>query len=780
MQKWWRRLKLRALWLEAIDDMIGYNDLMRQLKRGRAVTRLQKWFRRNKLRALWLEAIDDMIGYNDLMRQLKRGRAVTRLQKWFRRNKLRAMWLEAIEDMIGYNDLMRQLKRSREERLLLEAAAATRINAPARGHLARVRVQRLYDEHLALKPLARAYDLLILDVRAAIDALRLEQRHVAAVLIQSYGRRYICVTLAKAMIVAADEQQLLARQYNVLMAQVREAIFWSALSKQHGSAVTIQAYVRGHLARKRVLRMLEAKEELERDARQYDALIHAVRRAIELKLDAEARIRTEASVRIQAAERARVGRLVASGRRRVERPRAVGMAEMRQWAHDLLRLADRMPSDSWGFANLGSTLRCAPPCLLSLSLSAPALPWEQRFTCCLLPAACYLLLAAPDTLHMHMLCARGPSLSPIVTPLTRLLLSSPFLPAGPPSPFRSPSPSSPSPPLLGLSRTELDELQLEAASDHAFVAHELGVPLSESGGASSSSSSSFYGTSSWGRGGGGGSSSTIRPLLVFDCRDDLATGGGLAHGGAMTVGGYAADGGIERAFPLELETPLGRRRALLRQEMHGLTVDRESRRVLSRPLHALSSLGERPQMRLVEEEWLCRASSASASASPGGGGKPVALMETLCGEMVHFWQLGGRLHAATRAGRTGTAARVEEFIGASRLDYAGFAHCALTSGPHPHLHLVAGRRRRRRRRRRWRRTRRRQRWRRWWRWRRWRRWRLAGAACAHRAAQRVVRLVRAVQPSRAHRAALPAACGSLPRQLDTSGRASDLLRRGPL
>ena len=94
--------------------------------------------------------------------------------------------------------------------------------------------------------------------------------------------------------------------------------------------------------------------------------------------------------------------------------------------------------------------------------------------------------------------------------------------------------------------------------------------------------------------------------------------------------------------------------------------------MLSRPLHKFWPLGEQPELRVAEEQWLLYA------------GQEVTLLEHAPDWMlVHFWELNGRLHAATRAGPLATAARVEHFIASQRVDYAGFAHCAISAGLTP-------------------------------------------------------------------------------------------------
>ena len=329
---------------------------------------------------------------------------------------------------------------------------------------------------------------------------------------------------------ARDEQLLLVQQYDILMMNVREAVFWERMHRQQAAALCVQARIRGWLARIELERRTRARDELQRDALEYSQLIAAVRRAIKDKRDAEARRQQEAATCIQAVHRGLLSRVHTAQRRRLERPRALGLADLREWSIELRRAADLMPSDSWGFVHLGSSI----------------------------------------------------------------------------------------------SRSELDEMQLEAARDHGLQAHELGVPITDA------------------------ANSSIRPLLVFDSN--------------------AAAQATERVYPLELGSAAGRRCVLIRQEMMGLTIDRESRVVLSRPMHKLWALGEYSELRVAEEKWLLHSE------------QEITLLENPQGTIVHFWELNGRLHAATRGGLSPSAPRVEQYVAAQRVDYAGFAHCAISAG----------------------------------------------------------------------------------------------------
>ena len=89
-----------------------------------------------------------------------------------------------------------------------------------------------------------------------------------------------------------------------------------------------------------------------------------------------------------------------------------------------------------------------------------------------------------------------------------------------------------------------------------------------------------------------------------------------------------------------------------------------------RLLHKLWALGERSDLRFVEEQWLLPSDRRQLAVLEHPGD---ALL-------VHFCELNGRLHAVTRAGPTPAAARVEEYIAAQRIDYVGFAHCAISAG----------------------------------------------------------------------------------------------------
>jgi hypothetical protein len=89
---------------------------------------------------------------------------------------------------------------------------------------------------------------------------------------------------------------------------------------------------------------------------------------------------------------------------------------------------------------------------------------------------------------------------------------------------------------------------------------------------------------------------------------------------------------------MQLETPLGRRRALLRQEFRGLTVHADSGTLLARPLHKFWHVGQRPELRSAEERWLLQRRAR------------LTLLENLDGVMIHFWMLEGVLHAASAHG----------------------------------------------------------------------------------------------------------------------------------
>lgn len=92
----------------------------------------------------------------------------------------------------------------------------------------------------------------------------------------------------------------------------------------------------------------------------------------------------------------------------------------------------------------------------------------------------------------------------------------------------------------------------------------------------------------------------------------------------------------EGPFPLQLETPLGRRRALLRQEMRGLTVHAESGTLLARPLHKSWQVGQRPEMRSTEARWLLQHKGR------------LTLLEKLDGVMVRRSHLRPHMRRARR------------------------------------------------------------------------------------------------------------------------------------
>ena len=67
----YRRWQKVAEGLQSSVFMQGIQIILRSLKRTRAAQRLQRFVRRRRLRAQWLELIEDLLGYNNLMRQLK-------------------------------------------------------------------------------------------------------------------------------------------------------------------------------------------------------------------------------------------------------------------------------------------------------------------------------------------------------------------------------------------------------------------------------------------------------------------------------------------------------------------------------------------------------------------------------------------------------------------------------------------------------------------------------------------------------------------------------------
>ena len=111
---------------------------------------------------------------------------------------------------------------------------------------------------------------------------------------------------------------------------------------------------------------------------------------------------------------------------------------------------------------------------------------------------------------------------------------------------------------------------------------------------------------------------------------------------------------------MQLETPLGRRRALLRQEFRGLTVLADSGTLLARPLHKFWHVGQRPELRSAEERWLLQARPPASAllvvsflictslcTSPSGQRRArLTLLENLDGVMIHFWMLEGVLPRA--------------------------------------------------------------------------------------------------------------------------------------
>ena len=157
---------------------------------------------------------------------------------------------------------------------------------------------------------------------------------------------------------------------------------------------------------------------------------------------------------------------------------------------------------------------------------------------------------------------------------------------------------------------------------------------------------------------------------------------------------YRAQGGAPSA-PLALAIEGGaeggaaggaaRRERLLLVEMAGLVVHRASHRLLARPLHHCWHLGERPQQQAREvDELLLR--------DPG---TPQPLLELLPGVSVLAFLLDGRVHLASRAGRSKVVLRAElelqaaeSLIGAETLIWRKLIGAADEAGYSPLLQYL--------------------------------------------------------------------------------------------
>ena len=157
---------------------------------------------------------------------------------------------------------------------------------------------------------------------------------------------------------------------------------------------------------------------------------------------------------------------------------------------------------------------------------------------------------------------------------------------------------------------------------------------------------------------------------------------------------YRAQGGAPSA-PLALAIEGGaeggaaggaaRRERLLLVEMAGLVVHRASHRLLARPLHHCWHLGERPQQQAREvDELLLR--------DPG---TPQPLLELLPGVSVLAFLLDGRVHLASRAGRSKVVLRAElelqaaeSLIGAETLIWRQLIGAADEAGYSPLLQYL--------------------------------------------------------------------------------------------
>ena len=177
---------------------------------------------------------------------------------------------------------------------------------------------------------------------------------------------------------------------------------------------------------------------------------------------------------------------------------------------------------------------------------------------------------------------------------------------------------------------------------------------------------------------GGAPSAQLALAMEGGAAGEAAAGGVRSRrpSGEAVAGGAASGGAAGGA---------ARRERLLLVEMAGLVVHRASHRLLARPLHHCWHLGERPQQQAREvDELLLR--------DPG---TPQPLLELLPGVSVLAFLLDGRVHLASRAGRSKVVLRAElelqateSLIGAESLAWRRLIGAADEAGYSPLLQYL--------------------------------------------------------------------------------------------
>ena len=132
--------------------------------------------------------------------------------------------------------------RARAER---ELQAAMVLEACGRGYADRKLVGRLKVRNLERKADAAAYDVLIEAVRAEVEAMAVARQTRAALMLQMLGRRWAARKNLEARKEARLEIEVLAKQYEVLIGQVRAWAKTESVRRTFAAASRLQSHIRG-------------------------------------------------------------------------------------------------------------------------------------------------------------------------------------------------------------------------------------------------------------------------------------------------------------------------------------------------------------------------------------------------------------------------------------------------------------------------------------------------------------------------------------------------------
>ena len=695
----WQRCKSqrrRAAWELEVAQRVASTTIQCHARRQAAVVEVER--RRQELAQLQR----DIEGYARMMGDVRRWcedklvsareAAATRVQAGVRGAmacKRRAELQEERDKLIrGAQAFVEQMAEVRAAcemlRAAREARAATRLQAQERGGTGRQRAIECRAARTELEWLARGYAQLIVEVRSENNRALLERRDQAATLLGAWARGLSARKFAKQRRLEQQQMRALAAEYESLRAAVKAEVDRMRAERLEraaaAAAVRIQAVLRGLQGRLQCARRREAKEEQLALARDFEGLRTAVKAEV-ARMQAK-RLR-RAALRLQAWRQGIAGRKRAAAARVVRDER-----QLRALEFDVLMAAVRAENERTAvvraLAEQERKQAFAARTIVSLQarhrgvmgrheyrrrkeaheelvgldyefrglMSAVRRATEDKWEAEARAAEEGALREAAEEEAAEEEAAERAQREDEGGEVEELALAPAADAFGMASRFVQWSgllfTQAESQPAEGwgfasfgatFAPSELQELLSEAAMHKALSAHTHLVPSRRADAE-----------------GDAGNASPPPP----------------PQGHRVTVFDHcAAEQERALAFPLLLETPLARRRALLRQEFRGLTVHVGSGTLLARPLHKFWHVGQRAEMRAHEERWLLQPRHR------------LTLLEKVTGEMVHYWMLEGELHASAAGGpseASAEAARFAEESDAKGTLYREFCREAIEGG----------------------------------------------------------------------------------------------------